>query len=582
MHSIRWRIALPFLLLIVGSIWGIGLYFSHYMAGAYVDNLRAHLTEQARLVAIAAGPYFSDEATAFDEFAKELGEEVDARITIIDPDGWVLGDSDSDPATMENHADRPEVSDALQGSVGTRTRYSTTLGYQMLYVAIPLESEGQAMGVIRLALPLSEVKAYTTHINYVVAIVAAIASAVAVALTLVIARVITAPVRNLTRMSADMAEGNFDQRVHVSSSDEIGELAHAFDRMASRIREMVTLISGERDKVVAVLANMADGALMTDRQGQVTLANAAAERMLRQTQQEMVGRSFIELARDYDLAELLGRCLESGEQQAGQAETGPDRRFLRMIATPIDGGSHSGALIILQDLTELRRLESVRRDFVSNVSHELRTPLASIRALAETLREGAVADLAVADGFLQRIELEVDRLGEMVEELNQLSRIESGEVTFDMRSVQVANVILQAVERVRPQLDRAELTLATDVPLSLPEALADQHQIENVLLNLLHNAVKFTPPGGRITLFARLEDDTIAISVRDTGTGIPSEDLPHIFERFYKADKARAKAGTGLGLAIAKHIVRGHGGQIWAESAEGEGSTFTFTLPVAR
>ena len=582
LHSIRWRIAVPFVLLILASIWALGFYLSNFMANTYISNLRSHLTEQARLISNMAEPYINVDTEGLDALAKELGQQIDARVTIIDEDGWVLGDSESDPATMENHADRPEVVEALSGAVGVSTRYSLTLGYQMMYVAVPVVSDGAEIGVARLALPLTEVNAYSAHINYVVAIAAAIASALAIVVALLIAKVTTNPVRKLTQMSRRIAKGELDQRIHVSSRDEIGELAQTFNQMSAKLREMVALISGTRDKMAAILSNMADGALIIDGQGKVAMANDAAERILGIKEEEMLSRSFIEVARDHELADILTRCMETGEQQSGQAETELDRRFLRMIATPIETDGEAGSLIIIQDFTEQRRLETVRRDFVSNISHELRTPLASIKALSETLCEGAIADESVARDFLERINVEVDKLGQMVQELGQLSRIESGEVAFNMEPIEIGDVIAWVGQRLRPQADRAGLSLTMEVPATLPQALADREQVEYVLLNLLHNAIKFTPHGGQIVLSARVAGDyAIAVSVADTGIGIPPEDISRIFERFYKADQARAGGGTGLGLAIAKHIIHAHGGQISAESTEGKGSTFTFTLPLA-
>jgi two-component system phosphate regulon sensor histidine kinase PhoR len=239
-------------------------------------------------------------------------------------------------------------------------------------------------------------------------------------------------------------------------------------------------------------------------------------------------------------------------------------------------------VVLLQDLTELRRLERARRDFVANISHELRTPLASLKALSETLQEGAIEDPAVAKDFLEKINAETDRLAQMVNELSELSRIESGEVPLSIEPIFLAEAVKRVVERLKAQADRAGLSLVVDIPSDLPEALADRERIEQVLVNLIHNAIKFTPPGGQINIAAKAEGDDIQVSVADTGVGIPADDLPRIFERFYKADKARAGGGTGLGLAIAKHIVEAHGGRIWAESIEGRGSTFTFTLPQAR
>jgi len=579
--SMRWRIAIPLLLLILASIWALGFYLSDFIADTYVTNLRSHLTNQARLASKMAVPYVEDDAQGLDTLAKEVGQEIEARVTIIDRDGRVLGDSDTDPATMENHADRPEVVEGLSGTVGVSTRYSLTLGYHMMYVAAPIESGGMVIGVARLALPLSQVNAYTASVTRAVAIAAGIASAVAVVLAILIARVTTNPVRKLTQMCASIAAGELDHRIQISSRDEVGDLAEAFNHMASKLKDMVSTVSGERDKMAAILSNMADGALIIDEQERVAMANAAAQRMLGLAERDMLSRSFMEVARDHELGDVLKRCLQSGQQQSGQVETEPDRRFLRMIATPIETEGEVGSLIILQDLTELRRLETMRRDFVSNVSHELRTPLASIKALAETLQDGAISDQAVAHDFLDRVNVEVDKLAQTVHELSQLSRIESGDVAFNIEPVEIGDVIESVVQRLRPQVERSGLSLDTDIPSPSPRAMADSEQLEYVLLNLLHNAIKFTTHGGRILLTATATKDAILISIADTGVGVSPDDIPRIFERFYKADRARAGGGTGLGLAIAKHIVQAHGGQIWAESVEGKGSTFTFTLPTA-
>jgi len=249
-----------------------------------------------------------------------------------------------------------------------------------------------------------------------------------------------------------------------------------------------------------------------------------------------------------------------------------------VVATPLSGDG--GCLAHIQDLTELRRLEMIRQDFISNISHELRTPIASVKALAETLNEGAVEDPSVAKDFLSRINAEADKLAQMVQELGELSRIESGEAPLQIRSINIAEAIGHAVDRLRAQADRAELKLDIDSPPTLPEVLADEARVEQVLVNLIHNAIKFTPSGGRISISAKAKDNDIMVSVADTGIGIPPDDLPRIFERFYKADKSRTGGGTGLGLAIAKHIVEAHDGRIWAESVEGKGSNFNFTLPL--
>jgi two-component system phosphate regulon sensor histidine kinase PhoR len=326
---------------------------------------------------------------------------------------------------------------------------------------------------------------------------------------------------------------------------------------------------------------MADGVLITDEAGEVQLANAAAARILGTTEDQALGRSFSRVVPHYALIELWKECRERGEEQIGVVELNRQGLFLQAIITPFEEAEVEGYLVILQDLTRIRRLETVRRDFISNISHELRTPLAGLKALVDTLRGGAIKDPAATKRFLKRMEAEVDSLTQMVEELLELSRIESRQVPLRLAPVALDEVVSPPCERLRPQAERAGLGLSIRLPPDRPWVMADTERAQQVLTNLVHNAVKFTPPGGSITVAAQEGETEVTVSVQDTGVGIPAEDLPRIFERFYKSDRARSGGGTGLGLAIAKHLVQGHGGRIWAESVEGQGSTFYFTLPVA-
>jgi len=579
-RSIRWRTAVAFVVLIVICIAGLSTYLSHFFRESYQDSLKQQLTNQALLIGDSSVSYFANgQNEDIDALAKRLGEQINARVTIIDRNGVVLGDSNEDPATMENHADRPEVMEALAQGTGSSIRYSATLGYEMMYVAVAVTVNDEVVGVARVSLPLTEINQALGHINRTIIWVAVIAAVVAILLALQLSRIVTRPVKKLTQASKKMAEGELGQEIPVTSRDEVGQLARAFNQMAVRLKEMVALISTERDRMAVILSHMGDGIFVVDSDSKVTMMNQAAERMLQLSQRDAQGYTFVEVVRDYELNAILQRCLSTGEQQTGMVETSPQKKFLGVIATPLE--DEAGCLLLLQDLTELRRLETVRRDFVANISHELRTPTASIKALAETLQEGAIDDPSLAKDFLGKINAEVDRLTQMVQELGELSRIESGEAPLQKKPFDMAEAIEQATSRLKAQADRAGLSLNIAIPSPLPQALADRDRVEQVLVNLIHNAIKFTPPGGKIDISAKTEGNSILVSVADTGVGIPADDLPRIFERFYKVDRARTSSGTGLGLAIAKHIIEAHGGRIWAESIEGKGSTFHFTLPLA-
>jgi two-component system phosphate regulon sensor histidine kinase PhoR len=419
-----------------------------------------------------------------------------------------------------------------------------------------------------------------------------LAAALAALLAFVVAEITARPVRRLTQMAGQMSGGDLDTRLLPTTRDEVGALAHAFNQMAERLQGTVDALRSERSRMVGVMEHMADGVLITDGKGCVQLANPAALRLLGVDREKVVGHRFTEATHDYRLIGLWQQCHEQRREQIEMVELahGP---FLRAIVSPLRDAEEGTCLFVLQDLTEVRRAETARRDFVSNASHELRTPLAALRALVETLRDGALEDPPAARHFLERMDIEVDALTQMVEELLALSRIESGRAELEMRPHAVRDVIVPPVERLRPQAERARVTLTVELPPDLPPVRADLDHVRQVVTNLVHNSIKFTPAGGQVVVRAVVEKDApphlpipaspcLIISVSDTGAGIAADDLPRIFERFFKADRARSGGGTGLGLAIARHIVRAHGGSIWAESVEERGSTFTFTLPLAK
>ena len=396
--------------------------------------------------------------------------------------------------------------------------------------------------------------------------------------------------------------------------DELGELAGAIAALSRAYTLQLSTLEAERSRLAAVLDQMTDGVIIAEAEGQIALINPAAARFFG-VGQSAAGKTVAGILRHHQLIETWQHARQTGELQADSVELPVSRQYVQMIAVA-DRYAPGGTLLLIQDLTRVRRLETVRRDFISNVSHELRTPLASLKALTETLQEGALEDPPAARRFLERIEAEVDALTQMAIELLELSRIESGQVPLETKAIQPELLLSSAVDRMRTQAERANLTLRVEIPAALPAIHADGPRLEQVLVNLLHNAIKFTPsgevvagvqapaegplaehPGGTDAPDSGGEKEggrpSVVFSVRDTGIGIPADDLARIFERFYKTDRARARAastgegnrsaggGTGLGLSIAKHIVEAHGGEIWAESQEGRGSTFFFSIPVA-
>jgi two-component system phosphate regulon sensor histidine kinase PhoR len=591
-RRLRWRIALPYVALILAATLGLTLYVSDQVRQVRLADLEAQLLADARLLAGSVAPLLQEGTTPeiLDDLAQSWADRLAARVTIIATDGAVLGESHQDRTQMDNHLRRPEVQQALQAGQGSSMRYSATLGFEMMYAAVPVQSrERQTLGVMRVALPLGEIEANIGRLRQGI-VLAGLGTALAAALLAVLlAGRTTQPLRQLTAVAERLAAGDLDARLFPSSRDEVGQLTRAFDHMADQIREQVTTLAEEQGRLAAVLDHMADGVLITDEGGQVRLVNAAATRLLETSEERALGRSFAQVAPYHPLIELWKACRELGKEQIEMVEVSRHGLFLQAIVSPFDFAQGrpfeqqgtKGYLVILQDLTRIRRLETVRRDFISNISHELRTPLAGLKALVDTLRGGAIKDPPAAKRFLKRMDTEVDALTQTVEELLELSRIESGQAPLRLVPTLVAEVVVPPVDRLRPQAERAGLEITILLPPQVPPVLADTDRARLVLTNLIHNAVKFTPPGGHITVAAKPAGAEVILSVEDTGVGIPAEDLPRIFERFYKADRARSGGGTGLGLAIAKHIVQGHGGRLWAESVEGQGSTFSFTLPVA-
>jgi two-component system phosphate regulon sensor histidine kinase PhoR len=395
-----------------------------------------------------------------------------------------------------------------------------------------------------------------------------------------ISRATTRPLREITKASKRIASGELGQKIPVRTRDETGQLAQAFNEMSSNLNKLVGDISMEKTKLQTVLASMADGVIMADVEGKIVLANQATEKLFSFREKDVINKPLIEVVYDHEADEILKLCLRTSQMQTAQFESVTSKRFIRAIAIPLIEDRLTGVLLLFQDLTELKSLQTMRRELVGDISHELRTPLAGIKAMVETLKDSAIDDKEAAMDFLTRIDSEVDHLTQMVSELTELSRIETGHTELRMSAVNLNLLVEEVVAQLNPLAQRHQVTIATEMATDLPFIRADNDRIRQTLTNLVHNAVKFNRPGGRVIVSTKVDKESVTVDVSDTGIGISKEDLPHVFERFYKADKARPRGGSGLGLAIAKHTVQAHGGSIWAQSEEGKGSTFSFSLPL--
>ena len=376
------------------------------------------------------------------------------------------------------------------------------------------------------------------------------------------------------------ASGDLSRRVHVGPGSGLAELAEAFNQMTRSLEERIAVASQDRSRLMAALNSSSDAVVAVDGHGSIAFANTAARALSDRDRPDLTGKPFAWLVPDERLIEAIRASRQEGRREMLHIER-PNRQHLQVIVTPIVGGGEWAALVVFHDVTDAKRVEQVRRDFVANVSHELRTPLASMKSVIETLQGGALEEQETARDFLTRMDMEVDRLVNLVEELLELSRIESGEVPLVRRPVSLGEVVVSAVERMRPAARRRRLELSVDVPRHLPAVAGDAARLERVVVSLVDNAIKFTMPEGAVQVSAAPADGSVAITVRDTGVGIDPEDLPRIFERFYKADRSRQAGGTGLGLAIVKHTLEAHGGSVAVESEPGRGSAFTIFVPVS-
>ena len=582
--SIRWRIIIPYTFLILLSVAGVGFYLSNILYQTQLQTLEDRLRDDALLISDSGVINLSDENNhqTISDRAHHWANLLGVRVTIIGRDGTVLGESHQDAEQMDNHLNRPEVQDALNLGFGSQIRYSRTVKYDLLYVAVPSMLDDVVAGFVRVSLPLEEIQNKQAQSRNTIFATMAVTASLGVLLSIFIAMRVTQPLKRLTQEAQHMTEGETIYYISSSRKDEVGQLTHAFNALVEKLHSQIQALQSEQGKLASVLKQMTDGVVIVDDQGKIILINLAAERMFKTRAELAVGDSLAQVLRNHQWIELWENCRNTGKEHSNTLELPHQGVFIQGIALPLGDKLPDHVLMVFQDLTRIRLLETVRRDFISNISHELRTPLASLKALVETLQTGALEDPPAARRFLFHIETEVDALTQMVSELLELSRIESSQVPLIFKPVKPRKLLNKARERLSVQAERNQLVVEVDCPKNLPPVLADKPRLGQVLVNLLHNAIKFTPPGGEIILKARQQEEMVLFSVQDTGKGIPAGDLTRVFERFYKTDPARSGGGTGLGLAIARHLVEAHHGEIWVESQEGKGSTFFFTIPVAK
>jgi len=580
-----WRIYLPYLLITLVGLLVVSAYSTVMLRDFHYSQVRGDLDARARLIAGQVQAALADGGPpAVDLLCKSLRGPT--RITVILPSGAVAGDSEEDPAAMDNHADRPEVASAMAGRADSSVRFSHTLRRRMMYVALPLERSGGLVAVLRTSVSVSAIDAVLGRIHTRTSVLVLAVAAVAAVASFLISHGVTGPLDEMRRGAERFAAGDFSRKIALPDAQETARLADALNRMASQLDERIATVIRQRSEQEAVLSSMAEGVLAVDSHERVLSVNDAAAGLLGIRPREAVGRSIEEVARNSELQRLVSRVLAGQTPVEGEARlSDAGERVLQVRGTVLcdANGESMGAVIVLNDVTRLRRLEDMRRDFVANVSHELKTPVTVIKGAAETLLEGT-DDTERARRFLETLAGEADRLDAIISDLLALSRLEqeAEASTPQMEDAHLRPILDSAVRACEMPAAEAGVRVEIDCPDSLA-ARVNPRLLERAVANLVDNAVKYSPSGTTVCVGAVESGPELVITVADQGCGIAEHHLPRIFERFYRVDKSRSRklGGTGLGLSIVKHIAQAHGGRTSVDSSPGEGSTFRIHLPKA-
>lgn len=586
MKKFRNRLTLVFVLLIGISIGVLGMFVSALIERTSIATLSGRLTKEAHMLAETLD--WKTNIEDMHRLAQRYGQMLNVRVTFLRADGTVLGDSEGDPRAMESHADRPEVRQALDEASKTdeTIRYSTTVEEQLLYIASPVVRSGETVGVVRLAISLETIRASTRRIGFIllVGMIGLILAAGRVSSGL--AQGITRPIEEMTRVARGIERGDFSHlSVRIRSQDELGQLGQAIHHMSVSLQQQWDTIRKSEDRLKSVIETMPSGLSLIDAAGRIQLVNPALERLIGLQADDIDKEPYTRLAPMSQLDELIEECFETKASIREELHIFyPEERILEANVAPIAGDDDhrfAGVVVVLHDMTTIRRLEKMRSEFVANVSHEIKTPITAVIGFTETLLDGALEDEETCRHFLQIIHQESARLHRLIRDILDLSKIESRQLPFNIETLDISQLVREVAGTLKKQIEQSRLHLHLHLPEKL-EVESDPDRIRQIIVNLLTNAIIYTPENGRIDLTLTRRDKTWQLKVTDTGVGIPEADLPRIFERFYRVDKARSResGGTGLGLAIVKHLVEGLNGSIDVESAVNKGTAFTVTFPI--
>jgi two-component system phosphate regulon sensor histidine kinase PhoR len=586
--NLFWKLGFAFFALLIAVLLPVDFYAERALRRDHERAGFAQLESIAR-IALAHPPQFAPTPDPSSQDSANLRNWVaqmaatGVRVTVIAYNGQVLADSQADPSTMENHAGRPEIRDALAKGDGQSIRHSVTVNRDLLYYAARLSVPGASPVVLRFALPFQTVNEELWEFRRSLWLASLFVLLVTGTVSLVISRAFAGRVDRLMKFSHRVADGDFRPVDADRSGDALEELAVSMNETAARLDRTIRTLTEERNLSSAILGSMVEGVAVVNSSERLVFANQGFAAILGLDVPPQSGRALVEVVRQTELIEAVRQVLKGEPRVESEIVTGTLRQhFFAVTVASVVARENAGAVIVLHDITDLRKLERVRRDFVANVSHELRTPLTAIQGFSETLLAGAIDDPQNRVRFLEIILDHSRRLARLTEDLLMLSKMDADRLELEIRPLSVSQFVESCVETAQRPAAEKDLRISVNLAKSLPDIAADRRRLAEVLQNLLDNAIQYTPSGGQIMLSASVDGDEVTFTVSDTGIGIPQADQPRIFERFYRVDVARSRevGGTGLGLSIAKHLVEVHGGRIWVESEVGRGSQFLFTVPI--
>jgi len=586
--NLFWKLGFAFFALLIAVLLPVDFYAERALRRDYERSGFEQLAAIARIAlahppqAIAPNSYAPVDPAPLNDWVAQMAAS-GVRVTVITSDGQVLADSQSDPATMENHAGRPEIHDALAVGAGQSIRHSVTINRELLYYAVRLPVAGGPPLILRFASPLQTLNEELWEFRKRLWLASLVMLLVTGAASLLISRSFSGRVDRLKQFSDRVAEGDFRPIEADRSGDVMEALAVSLNRTAARLDRSIRTLTEERNLSSAILGSMVEGVAVVNASERLLFANPGFAEILDLDVPPQSGSALVEVVRQTELLEAVRQVLKGDLRVETEIVTGTLRqRFFAVTVAAVSAAETSGAVIVLHDISDLRKLERVRRDFVANVSHEFKTPLTAIQGFAETLLAGAIDDAQNRVRFLEIILEHSQRLARLTDDLLRLSQMDADRLGLEIRGVGVQQFVESCVETAQRPAAERDLRISVNLGKRLPDIAADRRRLAEVLQNLLDNAIQYTPPGGQIMLSASANGNEVTFTVSDTGIGIPQTDQPRIFERFYRVDVARSRevGGTGLGLAIAKHLVEAHGGRIWVESEIGQGSQFHFTVPI--